>query len=205
MSGAPATLRLVRSSATSAVVLALAAGAHVIGGGNLPAPLIVAVLGSATLLAVTVIAKKALSLPALLLLLGLGQWLLHHAFSLTSTTMAACVAAPARHYAVPAVSCAPAGVHAHAEAAHADVRMLALHAAAVVVTGFMLHRGETALRRAMAWLVPLLRLPAAAVVVPTPRIPSFPPAPVLRAVRALRDVPPLRGPPLASLPGLSPA
>ncbi|MHA7275541.1 hypothetical protein [Arthrobacter sp. HLT1-21] len=204
MSGAPASLRLVRSSATSAVVLALAAGAHIIGGGNLPAPLIVAALGSATLLAVTVIAKKTLSLPALLVLLGVGQWLLHHAFSLT-TTAAACVAAPARHHAVQAVSCPSNSLQGHAETAHTDLGMLALHASAVVVTGFMLQRGESALRRAAARLNPLLRLPDVVVVVPAPRIPSFPPAPALRTVRALRDVPPLRGPPLAFMPGFSPA
>lgn len=204
MSGAPAPFRLVRSSATSAVVLALAAGAHVIGGGVLPAPLIVAALGSATLLAVTVIAKKALSLPALLLLLGLGQWLLHQAFSLTTTT-AACVTAPARHYGVHAVSCTPNGLQAHAQATHTDIRMLIIHVVAVVVTGFMLQRGESALRCAVAGIVPLLGLPEGVVVVPTPRIPSFPPVPVLRIVRAFRAVPSLRGPPLAFDPGFSPA
>ncbi|MHA7154646.1 hypothetical protein [Arthrobacter sp. TMN-50] len=204
MSGAPEPFRLVRSSSTSAVVLALAAGAHVIGGGNLPAPLIVAALGSATLLAVTVIAKKALSLPALLLLLGLGQLLLHHALRLT-TTATACTAAPARHHAVQAVSCPSSSFQGHAETAHTDVRMLALHAAAVVVTGFMLQRGESALRRAAGWLVPLLRLPHPLALVPAPRIPAFPSVPVLRTVRALRDIPPLRGPPLASIPVFSPA
>ncbi|MHA7142790.1 hypothetical protein [Arthrobacter sp. Bz4] len=204
MSGAPASHRLVRSSVTSAVVLALAAGAHVIGGGNLPAPLIVAVLGSATLLAVTVISKKALSLPALLLVLALGQWLLHHAFSLTSTT-AACVTAPATHYAVQAVNCMPNGAHAHPAAAHTDLWMLTLHGVAVAATGFMLHRGESALHLAAAWLVPLLRLPDVVIGVPVPRMPLFPPAPALRSVRALRDTPALRGPPHLPVPVLLPA
>ncbi|MBP2218252.1 hypothetical protein [Arthrobacter sp. CAN_C5] len=204
MNGASPFSRLARSLATSVVVLSLAAGAHVIGGGHLPAPLIVAVLGSATLLAVTVIAKKALSLPALLLVLGLGQWLLHTAFSLASTT-SACVAAPARHYAVQSVSCLPNGAHAHAASAHTDVWMLALHALAVVATGFMLQRGEAAARLAASWLVPLLRLPDVVGPVPAPRIPLFPPAPVRRSARAFRDVPPLRGPPLRPVPALSPA
>ncbi|GAA1118000.1 hypothetical protein [Arthrobacter flavus] len=194
MSGAPALHRLVRSSVTSAVVLALAAGAHVIGGGNLPAPLIVAVLGSATLMAVTVISKRALSLPALFLVLALGQWLLHHAFSLTSTT-AACVTAPATHYAVQAVNCMPNGAHGHPAAAHTDLWMLTLHGVAVAATGFMLHRGESALHQAASWLVPLLRLPDVVLGAPAPRIPLFPPAPALRPVRALRDIPALRGPP----------
>lgn len=204
MSGASPFARLARSFATSAVVLSLAAGAHVIGGGHLPAPLIVAVLGSATLLAVTVIARKALTLPALLLVLGLGQWLLHTAFSLTSTA-SACVAAPARHYAVQSVSCFPSGAHAHAASAHADVWMLALHALAVVATGVMLQRGETAARMAASWLVPLLRLPDVVGHVPAPRVPPFPPAPVRRSARAFRDVPPLRGPPSAPASALSPA
>ncbi|WP_024476780.1 hypothetical protein [Arthrobacter sp. CAL618] len=203
MSGAPASHRLARSSVTSAVVLALAAGAHVIGGGNLPAPLIVAVLGSATLLAVTVISKRALSLPALLLVLALGQWLLHHAFSLTST--AACVTAPATHYAVQAVNCMPNGAHAHPAAAHTDLWMLTLHGVAVAATGFMLHRGESALHLAAAWLVPLLRLPDVVIGVPVPRMPLFPPAPALRSVRALRDTPALRGPPHLPVPALLPA
>ncbi|MBE0008187.1 MULTISPECIES: hypothetical protein [unclassified Arthrobacter] len=204
MSSASPFARLARSLATSAVILSLAAGAHVIGGGHLPAPLIVAVLGSATLLAVTVIARKALTLPALLLVLGVGQWLLHTGFSLTSTA-SACVAAPARHYAVQSVSCLPSGAHTHAASAHADVWMLALHALAVIVTGFMLQRGETAARLAASWLVPLLRLPDVVGPVPAPRIPLFPPAPIRRSARAFRDVPPLRGPPSTHAPALSPA
>ena len=204
MSGAPALHRLVRSSVTSAVVLALAAGAHIIGGGTLPAPLIVAVLGSATLLAVTVISKKALPLPALLLVLTLGQWLLHHAFSLTSTA-AACVTAPTNHYAVQAVHCMPNGAHAHPAAAHADLWMLGVHGVAVVATGFMLQRGESALQLAATWLIPLRWLPDVVLGVPVPRIPLFPPAPALRSVRVLRDIPALRGPPHLPGPVLLPA
>ncbi|WP_155853972.1 hypothetical protein [Arthrobacter sp. H5] len=195
MTGLGTTARILRASATAVVVLSLATGAHLAGGGQLPGLLILAALAAATLLAVTVAAQRKLSLPAVLGILGIGQFVLHQAFN-TLTTTTACLPAPGGHYGMQQVHCAPTGLeHAHAGAAPDGALMLAAHAAAVVITALMLHRGEAALVLTVQWLRPLFALPGLAAQFPQTPLPRFRTISRPSYRHPVLVVPTLRGPP----------
>ena len=191
--------RIVRAAATAVVVFFLAAGAHLAGGAALPNPLILGTLAVTTLLAVTILARKKLSLPAVLGILGAGQLLLHEAFT-TLTTTAACVPASRSHFGPQQVHCAPTGgaEHAHAFSLFDSPLMFAAHAAAVVVTALMLYHGEAALELAAQWLRPLAALPQLKSQPPLADLPLIPEAPVRNYLEPLLTMRPLRGPPLTT-------
>jgi hypothetical protein len=189
--------RIVRAVATAVVVFFVAAGAHVAGGAALPNPLILGTLAVTTLLAVTILSRKRLALPAVLGILGAGQLLLHGGFT-TLTTTAACVPASRDHFGPQQVHCAPAGglEHAHAFSMFDSPLMFAAHAAAVVVTALMLYHGEAALELAVQWLRPLAKLPRLVTNPPLADLPLIPEAPVRNYLDPLLTMRPLRGPPL---------
>ncbi|WP_323960226.1 hypothetical protein GC088_01845 [Arthrobacter sp. JZ12] len=192
--------RMLRSTATAAVVFFLAAGAHLAGGAALPGLHILAALAVSTLLAVTVLARKKLSLAAVLGILGLGQLVLHEAFTTLTTTAAACVPTSRGHFGPQQVHCQPVGLmeHAHAFSLFDSPMMLAAHAAAVVVTALMLHYGETAIELALQWFRPLAALPRILPTIPVADLPPVPEVPTRRYSAPLLAVSPLRGPPLLS-------
>lgn len=189
--------RMMRAAATAVVVFFLAAGAHLAGGAVLPSPLILGTLAVTTLLAVTILSRRKLSLPSVLGILSAGQMLLHEAFT-TLTTTAACVPAPRGHFGPQQVHCAPTvgPEHAHAFSMFDSPLMFGAHAVAVVVTALMLHHGETALELAAQWLRPLVTLPQAVTYPPLANLPLLPEAPVRNYVEPLLNSRPLRGPPL---------
>ncbi|NJC21168.1 hypothetical protein BJ994_000244 [Arthrobacter pigmenti] len=189
--------RIVRAVATAVVVFFLAAGAHLAGGAALPSPLILAALAAATLLGVTVLARKKLPLPAVLGVLGFGQIALHQAFT-TLTTTTACVPATRGHFGTQQVHCASSAAveHLHAFAVFDSPLMFAAHTAAVAVTALMLYHGETALLLALHWFRPLAARPRLATFLPLADLPLIPAAPARSYLEPLLNIRPLRGPPL---------
>ncbi|HAP88867.1 MAG TPA: hypothetical protein DCR15_03390, partial [Arthrobacter bacterium] len=64
--GTRAPFRFSRALAVTTASFSLAAGAHVLAGGTLPAP-------------VMILAKAKITAPVMVVLLGAGQWALHQA------------------------------------------------------------------------------------------------------------------------------
>ena len=162
---ARAPFHALRSALVSLTILTLAAGAHTLGGGQLPEAGILLALLALTGLASTTATRLKLNLPALAGLLGAGQLALHGAFAVFSAPApAGAVTGPgdaAPHHAGPVPL--PAGAHSPLAAPETDsLLMLAGHALATLLCAFLLARGEAALWSLAAWLRPLLRLPAAA-------------------------------------------
>lgn len=79
--GGSSPLRYLRAAGVTAVMLALAAGAHVVGGGVLPASWLVVALGALLLVPVTALSGRRLTLPGLLALATVSQISLHGAFT----------------------------------------------------------------------------------------------------------------------------
>lgn len=84
--------RLVRAGVVASVVVALAGLAHVLGGGVLPAGVVVVALTSLVLAVCVALAGRRLGVVAVTAVLGVGQLVLHHAFTVLGAT--ACVAGP---------------------------------------------------------------------------------------------------------------
>src|SRR6476619_2065349 len=71
-----ASFRLFRTGLIGSIIVALAAGGHLAGGGRLPEPAIVTALCAVAMVPVAVLTRVRLSFPALAGLLGAGQlWL----------------------------------------------------------------------------------------------------------------------------------
>lgn len=208
-----APLRLLRSLIVTGVIVGLAAGGHLFGGGNLPAPMITVALAALVLVPVTWLTRRELSFTTLLGLLGAGQLVLHEAFttlSVSAVCQAPVTAGSHLHAGTSSLHCLPsasaaasaaasAGMDAHPASGVDPVAMLAGHVLAVLATAWFLRRGEASLWQLLAWLRPLvhvLRPVAIPVAGPTTfaRNPDFIPAPW----RNLR-LHSLRGPPAAAL------
>jgi hypothetical protein len=191
----------VRAASLSTGVLTLAAGAHVAGGGDLPAPGILLAVLAMTVLAATTATRLRLNFPAMLTVLGAGQFILHEAFTaFSSSGSAVSTAASGLHNAHLAGAAAPvitvAG-HVH-DSGSAGILMLLTHALATGACALLLAKGEAALWALAAWLRPLVRLPEA--VTPDagtpPAVPGPPAVLPLRPWRNLRQHS-RRGPPSA--------
>lgn len=184
--------RALRMAAIGATILMLAAAAHVLGGGLLPAPLILAAIVALTALATTWITRYRISTPAMAALLGGSQLLLHQAFDALSMPVplpgaptAGGMAAMAGHWGhgapgqltdgpvqslafVTPVFLHDTGVHSPGVIAPA---MFAAHAGATLLTGLVLARGERALWALADWLRPLrASSPAPFCLPPAPRL-----------------------------------
>lgn len=222
-SPAAGALRLVRALAVALVVVALAAGGHVLAGGAAPSPLLLGAGGVAVLLAATVLAGRRLSGTRIVALLGLGQAGLHTLLALSpapacAEAVHAAATGPAGHavYAGPAAHaghaaqgiadaapaaaglCATAGGHAHAGDAllAGGTAMLAAHVAATALTAVLLLHGERALWSLWGWLLPAVRVVRAAPLPVFPRLPR-PEAALRVAPRpVLLDAASRRGPPV---------
>ncbi|MDM8085856.1 hypothetical protein QUV83_13855 [Cellulomonas cellasea] len=214
-SPASGPLRLARALALTAVVFGLAAGAHVAGGAELPAPTVLALLAAVILAGCVVATRSRLGLVAVGCLLGIGQVALHHAFGLLATSPAcAPVAAPAadaghaHHGGHEAVS-AGCGTSSDAVAAPldglasglthgqlVDRTMLFAHVAATLAAALVLLLGERALWWLAAWLRPALERLTAVARLPQGVLPGVPRDHVLVAGPQLQPGPAgVRGPP----------
>ena len=196
--GAP--FHVLRASAVAIVILALASGAHLAGGGELPAPGILLAVLALTALGSTAATRLRLGFPAMATLLGGGQLALHELFTAFGSPGITNPAAATLHpgHLAGADVLAPAVVHVHAVEGTAGPLMLAAHALATLACALLLAKGEAALWALAAWLRPLAALPRAVApdAVP-PTFVSFPaPAAPRRPWRNLRQDS-RRGPPSA--------
>lgn len=200
-------LRLFRSLIITGVIVGLAAGGHLIGGGNLPAPMITAALAALLLLPVTWLAGRQLSFSTLLGLLGTGQLILHEVFITLSASVQGQTLMASRashhHEGTSRLHClppSPAALDTHVGLGIDTLAMLAGHTLAVFAAAWLLRQGETALWQLLAWLRPLVVLlrpvatPAAG-----PRTFAHDPALIPAPWRNLR-LNSLRGPPAAAFP-----
>ena len=202
--------RLLRAAVATAVILALAVGAHTAGGGTLPAPALLLGLGAFTLAGVSVTAGRRFRPGSLFLVLGAAQLGLHHALDLLAPAgPVSCLPAASGHGshgtaagclpAAAAVLPGPAGHENVGPGLHdAGPALFLAHLAAVVLTTLALARGEDALHAAAAWLRPLFSIP---VPLPfraaRPAAIAGPDAGILRA--PFCSARPLRGPPSYAL------
>lgn len=169
----------VRASALATGTVALAAGAHLAGGGTLPAPGILVTLLALTVLTCSAVTRLRLGLPALTAFLAGGQVALHEALTLFSaapaarTTLAPAPAEAHTHGAnaldLPAAALVHAAEHISPYNPAAAPLMLAAHALATLGCALLLAQGENALWQLAAWLRPLAELPQPAVVRPSPK------------------------------------
>lgn len=154
----------LRAAMLAAAMVSLAACAHLLAGGRLPAMGILGAVIALTGLACTAATRLRLGFPAVTGLLGAGQLLLHEAFSalsVTATGPATGVSGHHHHLAFP-----PAGALDPVQQLSQDsglaVLMLTGHVLATLGCALLLARGENALWGLAAWLRPLFRLPAPA-------------------------------------------
>ena len=92
-----APFRLLRTAVVAAAVMSLAAGAHILAGGQLPPAPLMAALTALTALGVVVVTKREMTTFSLAAVLAAGQALLHEAFSTLSGATAPPSNAPALH------------------------------------------------------------------------------------------------------------
>jgi hypothetical protein len=191
-----ASFRSLRTGLIGSIILGLAAGGHLAGGGSLPEPGILVALCALTVLPVAALTKFRLSMPVLAVLLGAGQLWLHWAFHALSGAVPSAGPDASGHThqtLMPAVSAFGAAPSAHAGVG--DWQMFTAHAVATLATAVVLGRGEQALWALTAWLRPLAQLPILCIIVPE-RVPGPCVAPlVLLRDQMVRRIPARRGPP----------
>jgi hypothetical protein len=197
-----ASFRLFRTGLIGSIIVALAAGGHLAGGGRLPEPAIVTALCAVGMIPVAVLTRFRLSFPALAGLLGVGQLWLHWSFdALSASASASGPARMANNHPGHAAAAIPAEMlHPSMAVSAADMggAMLAAHAVATLGTALLLARGERALSALASWLRPLVQLPR-----PCGVVPMRGPGPctvnlALPKVRVGRRLPTRRGPPEVS-------
>jgi hypothetical protein len=198
------TLRLFRAVLITGMATSLAAAGHVLGGGTLPAPGTVAVLAGLLLVPVAWVAARELSFLTLLGVLGAGQLLLHEAFTSLSAP-AVCLPSLTgqmpRHGQAMEMQCSaaePASMSLHLGTGADSPPMLAGHVLALLVTAWLLRKGEVALWLLLAWLRPLVQLPRPAGTVPVRQRPMPAGRPYVPAPRRNLRTDSLRGPPAAA-------
>lgn len=154
-------LRSARAGAVAATVLGLAAGAHVAGGGGLPAPFLLSGLAVVVLAVCLLLAGRRFSLPVLTGVLGGGQLALHTVFGVCSDPTVT-VSATGHHQQVVTVSgLAAAGTAPDLSPALSLTTapaMTAAHVAATLVAVVLLVHGENLLWQVWSWLRPLARV-----------------------------------------------
>ncbi len=187
-------------------ILGLAAGAHLLAGGSLPAPFIMVAILALHILCSTLATKFRLSLPTMVVLLATSQIVLHQGFDVLSHSAHAVSAGPAMgahhsmnaqaHAALMLAQASPgADLASHTGAMSAA--MWAGHIGATLAAAALLAYGENALWSLANWLRPLYRCAAVVLVLPTQsKATPILPRPLPRL--PWRNVPPdrRRGPPL---------
>ena len=194
-----ASFRLFRTGLIGSIIVALAAGGHLAGGGRLPEPAILTALCAVAMIPVAVLTRFRLPFPVLAGLLGGGQLWLHWSFSALSTAVPVRIPNPGMygHAGHVAAGLDPGlvGQAMPATSAGMDGAMFAAHAVATLGTALLLARGERALSALASWLRPLVQLPEPVTVVPI-RVPGPCRADLaLPTDRVGRRLPTRRGPP----------
>lgn len=193
-------LRVARAGLVATLVLALAALAHLVGGGTLPDPLILAALASFTMAGATFAARFRLTFARLVAILGTGQVALHYGLGLGAVPTCAPVAgAHAGHAVSPAMACTPLLPDGVAHLPHetsAGAWMVLAHVLATVVVALVVAHGERALGLLLTWLAPRTALAELLPAVPVPPRLLLPDAEPARAVTVHLRIPTTRGPPV---------
>ena len=197
----------LRAAAVSTGILTLAGGAHLLGGGELPAPGILLAVLALTGMAATTATRLKLNLAAMTALLGAGQLALHEVFTAFSTPGLAAgpgtaVPGTAGVHHLSGAAASPvidaAAGHLHGLDTGSGTLMLLAHTLATAACALLLAKGEDALWALAAWLRPLVRLPET--VTPdagaSPAVPGPPPVSPFPPWRNLRQDS-RRGPPSA--------
>lgn len=155
-----APFHALRSGAISLVVVLLAAGAHVVGGGALPTAPVLLALVALTALATTLATRFKLNVVTMTALLGAGQLVLHEAFTALGP-VAASTQGPAHHLASESLNPAlhAATEHSHELGTTFGALMFLSHVIATLGSAVVLAKGEDALWQLAAWLRPLVALP----------------------------------------------
>jgi hypothetical protein len=155
-----APFHALRSATVSLVVVLLAAGAHIVGGGTLPTAPVLLALVVLTALVATLATRFKLNLVLMAGLLGAGQLALHEAFTALGPIRAT---GPAANHHLGAESLSPgmdiAAAHTHELGTAFGTMMLVGHVFATFASAIVLAKGEDALWQLAAWLRPLLALP----------------------------------------------
>lgn len=191
-----APFRLLRTTVVAATILGLAAGAHVVAGGTLPAPAIMAALMSLHILCSTVATKFKLGLPAMTGLLATSQVVLHQAFEMLSGAMPAGAltvgvhdhslsaeqqTSAALHSAALMTSSGTSGMDLMNHSGALSGAMLPAHIAATLATALLLSQGESALWALANWLRPLYRRATTVLLLPARQArPAVSPRPLPR-------------------------
>ncbi|MFB9165151.1 hypothetical protein [Arthrobacter psychrochitiniphilus] len=181
-----APFRLLRTTAVATTILGLAAGAHLLGGGTLPAPAIMVAIMALHILCSTIATRFQISPATMVALLASSQLVLHQSFEMLSHGVRAGVApgAPAMsHHGMSAeehasammassVPLASSGIENLSHTVQMSPWMWAAHIAATLAAAVLLAYGEDALWALAGWLRPLYR--SAAVVLEIPAKSSRP-------------------------------
>lgn len=134
-------MRLARAAVLGASSVLLAVGAHLTGGGMVPnAALLMLTICATGVIAVSLTSRRC-GLPLLLTVLGLEQTGLHLVFAAGSATaIGSCGPVDAAHHLHAVAACglavSPAGLE------HAGLSMILAHVGAIVLTAWLLARGE---------------------------------------------------------------
>lgn len=219
-----APFRLLRTTLVGATIFGLAAAAHLVAGGTLPAPPILAAILALHILSSTVATTFKLNLPVMLALLASSQVVLHQSFdSLSHSAHAVAVtgaqAQALSHHGMSAEGHAAAmlstvmapdlpstmasgmassGLEALSHSGPLSLWMWAAHIAATLAAAGLLAYGENALWSLANWLRPLYQRAAAVLVIPAQSTrPTVVPRPLPR--QPWRNLRPntRRGPPLS--------
>lgn len=195
-----ASFRLFRSGLIGSIVLGLAAGGHLAGGGLLPAPAILAALCAVTMVPVAALTRFKLSLPVLVGLIGGGQAWLHWAFDAMSaeipTAMSPALLSGHAGHTPASLNHEALMMAAPVHGAAPDGLMFAAHALATLATALLLAHGERALGALADWLSPLFWDAEPSVVVPVRAPFACAAAAVLPPKHHSVRLPSRRGPPL---------
>lgn len=186
-----APFRLLRTTVIGATVLGLAAGAHVLAGGSLPTPGIMAALMALHILCSTVATTMRLGLPSMVGLLASSQLVLHQAFNSFSAMPAGTLPPGMNDHPLSADEQSAAmlqaagamgsGMGLTQHGAALSGWMLPAHIAATLATAVLLTQGENALWALANWLHPLSRGADVALPLPAQQArPAVPPAPLPR-------------------------
>lgn len=179
--------RALRVTVLGGTSLALATGAHLVGGGALPGPGLLTVLAVVLGLIAVPLTRRRCRMPLLIAALGAEQLALHLVFG-AAAGLSGCVAAGAHHAQV--LGCTPT---AAVDAGRADAVMLVGHVLAVLITAWVLARGEAWLWRTVDEAVRAAHAGLTWSAISRNR-PSPAPALLVVAVRPDGPLPP-RGPP----------
>ncbi|MFF2029978.1 hypothetical protein [Arthrobacter sp. NPDC058192] len=194
-----ASFRLFRTCLIGSVIVALAAGGHLAGGGLLPHPVILTAVCAVAMIPTAFLTRFRLSFPVLAGLLGAGQAWLHWSFEALSAARPLPVAetVPHSHPGHAAAALPPELIDAVMPATPAgmDAAMFAAHAVATLGTALLLARGERALAALASWFRPLVCTPEADAIAPAPVTWPFMAFRTIPLGRAGCRLPARRGPP----------